>query len=184
MDSTGKTEPFGREVAEGIWGGIGSPNHSMYSICADQWTPLAPPLAVSRQIWQSQVRVLVGSQNPFVSAGAPLPSSRHVELPSPARLWGPSSVPIEPEVGSNPQTLHVCHICRSVGVVPEGSMGRQSYGSPMECLGSTWTRPDPVPKIGPLTPSTQLYIESLNPSYEFRVDVLPYTVRPSRGRLG
>ena len=33
------------------------------------------------------------------------------------------------------QTLHVCHICRSVGVVPGGSMGRQSYASPMECLG-------------------------------------------------
>ena len=32
--------------------------------------------------------------------------------------------------GTTTQTLHVCHICRSVGVVPGGSMGRQSYGSP------------------------------------------------------
>ena len=34
-----------------------------------------------------------------------------------------------------PDTPWDCHICRSVGVVPEGSMGRQSYGSPM---GRVW----------------------------------------------
>ena len=34
-----------------------------------------------------------------------------------------------------PDTPWDCHICRSIGVVPGGSIDRQSYGSPM---GRVW----------------------------------------------
>ena len=58
-----------------------------------------------------------------------------IGLQMPSQKVHPAQTPSQNVLGAlYPNTPWDCHICRSVGVVPGGSIDRQSYGSPMECL--------------------------------------------------